>query len=156
MNVTKAEHINENFINSNYLESREIVKADFNQIEALIKSSLSPEEFLKSYWLEVLKCYKALEDYRDERSMEYFNDLMKRAEEYRKTHHNKVSPPQTMSKDKFKEILGMFNKFSYNQCDLQLYSINAETDSDNKSYFEHYIKNNQMASIKSNPCESKL
>jgi hypothetical protein len=103
MNVTKEEHINENFINSNYLESREIVKADFNQIEALIKSGLSPEEFLKSYWLEVLKCYKALEDYRDERSMEYFNDLMKRAEEYRKTHHNKVSPPQTMSKDKFKE-----------------------------------------------------
>jgi hypothetical protein len=50
----------------------------------------------------------------------------------------------------------MFNKFSYNQCDLQLYSIKAETDSDNKSYFEHYIKNNQMASIKSNPCESKL
>lgn len=58
MNVTKEEHINENFINSNYLESREIVKADFNQIEALIKSGLSPEEFLKSYWLEVLSAIK--------------------------------------------------------------------------------------------------
>lgn len=31
MNVTKEEHINENFINSNYLESREIVKADLTK-----------------------------------------------------------------------------------------------------------------------------
>ena len=47
--VQKDAEYNENFVESNYRESREIVKADFNLIGTLIKSELvEKEKFLES------------------------------------------------------------------------------------------------------------
>ena len=38
-------------------ESKEIVKADFDQIGSLLKNNeISKDEFIKIYWHEVLKC----------------------------------------------------------------------------------------------------
>jgi hypothetical protein len=105
MNVVKKEAgYAEHFLQSNYLESREMVKADFNHMGALIKSRLvEKEQFLESYWLEVLKCAESLRNSFDESSMENFNYLTEQAEEYRKDFHAEQASPLNMSKEEFKK-----------------------------------------------------
>ena len=72
-------------------ESAEIVKADFDEIGSLIENKSVPEkEFLKRYWLEVLKSWTVLRDeikkirQIDINYMENFDKLKCHAEEYRK------------------------------------------------------------------------
>jgi hypothetical protein len=102
--VKKGAEYNEYFLRSNYLESREIVKADFNHAEALIKSGLVDKgQFLERYWLEVLKCSRSLRNDSDESSMEDFNFLKEQAEEYREKSHGSQTSPLDMSKDEFKK-----------------------------------------------------
>jgi hypothetical protein len=77
-------------------ESSEIVKADFNEIGSLIENKSVPEkEFLKMYWLEVLKSWTVLCDeiqkirQIDLNYMENFTKLKCRAEIYRKRENGK-------------------------------------------------------------------
>lgn len=100
--VQKDAEYNENFVESNYRESREIVKADFNLIGTLIKSELvEKEKFLQSYWLEVLKCYITLDGFSDEVAPENFTYLKEEAEKYRQQNHKILESPITMSKEDF-------------------------------------------------------
>jgi len=80
-------------------ESQAMVRADFDQMGALIKNKLIPETaFLDVYWHTVLMCWKALEneikEQRNQRQnppyMINFEELKKRAESYRKKVHQDV------------------------------------------------------------------
>ena len=60
-------------------ESIEIVKADFNEIGSLVKNRIVlREDFLKIYWLDVLKCWKVLydDDIRPIREQLNYDDYM--------------------------------------------------------------------------------
>lgn len=107
MNATRGEY-NPNFVNSNYLESREIVKADFNQIGSMLKigNIVEPEDVLKVYWLEILKCYRALQRYidQDKKSMENFEYLRRLAEKYHQAHYHQVKSPLDMTEDEFNTL----------------------------------------------------
>jgi hypothetical protein len=79
------------------------VKADFNLIGTLIKSELiEKENFLESYWLEVLKCYRILEGFGDEVFPENFTYLKEEAEKHRQQNHRLVESPVIMSNEDFK------------------------------------------------------
>ena len=77
-------------------ESAEIVKADFDEIGSLIENKSVPgKEFLKRYWLEVLKSWTVLCDeiqkirQIDPNYMENFGKVKRRAEGYRKGENGK-------------------------------------------------------------------
>jgi hypothetical protein len=60
-------------------ESKEIVKADFNEIGSLLENKIIlRDEFLKIYWLDVLKCWKVLyeEDIELIRQQSRYKDYM--------------------------------------------------------------------------------
>jgi hypothetical protein len=105
MNVVKKDAgYDEHFLQSNYLESSNIVKADFNHMGALIKSELiEKRQFLESYWIEVLKCARSLRNDLNESSMKNFKYLRQEAEEYRKKYHGEEPSPLDMSKDEFRK-----------------------------------------------------
>ena len=84
---------------NNALESRAMVKADLDQMGALVMNKVIPKkEFLQLYWHTILLCWKALyEDIQKERNnrknpkyMEYFEDLKKEAEKHWHTNHNEI------------------------------------------------------------------
>lgn len=83
-----------------YRESMEIVKADFNEIGSLLENKIIlRDEFLKIYWLEVLKCWKVLYDddikpIREQLNydgyMTSFESLKSFAESYKGTSINRI------------------------------------------------------------------
>lgn len=105
MNVVKKDvEYDEHFLQSNYLESSNIVKADFNHMGALIKKDvIEKRQFLESYWIEVLKCARSLRDDLDESSMGNFKYLEQEAEKYGKEYHGEEPSPLEMSKEEFRK-----------------------------------------------------
>jgi hypothetical protein len=81
-------------------ESKEIVKADFDQIGSLVEDkAVQKDEFLRIYWYEVLKCWKALYDDEikeirdtlgDNNYMANFEKLVSYAENFKNINVNKI------------------------------------------------------------------
>lgn len=110
MNATKdKKQIDHNYLHTIHLESREIVKADFDQIGSLvIEEIIYEKEFLNIYWYEVLKCWKAVFDDIQERRekenynyMKNFEYLMNKAEVYRAERFKEITSPLNMDKSIF-------------------------------------------------------
>jgi hypothetical protein len=92
MNALKKEDLlNIHAVNSNQLESKETVKADFDYVGSLIRNGvISEKKFLEVFWFEVLVCLNVLKEEITEKQrrvsgyMKNFSYLKVRADSYRK------------------------------------------------------------------------
>lgn len=108
-------------------ESKEIVKADFEQIGSLLKNNEIPkDEFIKIYWHEVLKCWQVLNkdiqeirnSLKSESYMQNFEELNKLAIEYAKRKKNVKDVTQLVHKDII--VYPQLNKYDYTTHPLQV------------------------------------